>query len=474
MKKMKHLKTNRLNIALVLLVGLVINLGCERDLSDDATVATFSPLGEIFTDNFVAMGEDFYLPFLGSKLDAFSVDNREGFESNASYRIDVPNANDPAGNYAGAILRVDGAGRDLSGFNVLTFYAKASSGVSIDAIGFGQDFLEDKYLVTANNISVGTNWQKYYIPIPDPSFLVNERGLLWYAAGTQGTGGSGYVLWFDDIKFEKLGTIAQPRPAIANGNDITIDTFIGVTAPATGLIQTFNLPNGIDQVISPATSYYQFTSSNPDVANIDEAGIITVLSGGTAVITATLGGVQANGSITVNSLGDFVLAPTPTRDPASVASIFSNHYTNIPVDFYNGFWAPFQTTLSADFTINGNDILNYTNFNFVGNRFGNPPLDATVKSNLHLNMYIPGEVPANLDFLISVVNFGPDGVEGGGDDTRQQVFFNASNFEANTWATLEFPITLADRSNIGLIIYENVNASTLRNFYLDNIYFYSE
>ena len=79
MKKMKHLKTKRLNIALVLLVGLVINIGCERDLSDDATVATFSPLGEIFTDNFVAMGEDFYLPFADSKLDAFSVDNREGF-----------------------------------------------------------------------------------------------------------------------------------------------------------------------------------------------------------------------------------------------------------------------------------------------------------------------------------------------------------------------------------------------------------
>ena len=89
-------------------------------------------------------------------------------------------------------------------------------------------------------------------------------------------------------------------------------------------------------------------------------------------------------------------------------------------------------------------------------------------------MYIPGTVPANLDFLISIVNFGPDGEQGGGDDTRQQVFFNASDFEANTWATLEIPITLSDKSNLGLLIYENVNASTLRNFYLDNIYFYAD
>lgn len=471
---MKNTKTNKLNIALWFSLVLVLNLGCERELSDDATVATFAQTGEIFTDNFVAMGSNFYFPFADSKLDAFSVDTREGFESNASYRVDVPNANDPTGNYAGAILRVDGAGRDLSGFNVLTFYAKASRGVSVDAIGFGQDFFENKHQVTANNVSVGTNWQKYYIPIPDPSLLVNERGVFWYAAGTQATGGSGYVLWFDEIKFEKLGTIGQPRPGIANGSDITIDSFIGVTAPVTGLIHTVNLPTGIDGTVAPATSYFQFSSSNPSVATVDNSGIITVLAAGTAEITATLGGVQANGSVTVNSLGDFVLAPTPTRDPGNVISIFSDHYNNRPVDFFNGFWVPGQTTLSADFVVNGDNILNYTNFNYVGNRFGNPPVNATNFSNLHINMYIPGQLPANLDFLISIVNFGPDGVEGGGDDTRQQVFFNASDFEANTWATLEIPITLPQRSNIGLIIYENINASTLRNFYLDNIYFYIE
>lgn len=474
MRKMKNTKTNKLNMALWLAVVLVVNLSCERELSDDAVLAQFPSTGEIFTDNFEGMGSDFYLPFLGSKLDAFSVDTNEGFESNASFRVDVPNANDPTGNYAGAILRVDGSGRNLSGFNVLTFYAKASRGVSIDAVGFGQDFLEDKYLVTANNFSVGTNWQKYYIPIPDPSVLVNERGMFWYAAGTQGTGGSGYVIWFDEIKFEKLGTIAQPRPGIANGINITIDSFIGVTAAATGLIQTFSLPNGLDRTISPATSYFQFESSDPSVATVDASGKIAVLSGGTAEITATLAGVQANGSITINSLGDFVLAPTPTRDPSQVISIFSDHYTNVPVDFYNGFWAPFQTTQSADFVVNGNNILNYTNFNFVGHQFANPTVNASTRPNLHINMYIPGTVPANLDFLISIVDFGPSGVDGGGDNTRQQVFFNASNFVANTWATLEIPITLANKSNLGLIIFENVNASTLRNFYLDNVYFYAD
>lgn len=471
---MKNKKTNKLNTVLFLSLVLLLNLRCERDLSDDAVVATFPQTGEIFTDNFVAMGSNFYFPFADSKPDAFSVDSNEGFESNASYRVDVPNANDPTGNYAGAILRVDGSGRDLTGFNVLTFYAKASQGVSIDALGFGQDFFDNKYQVTTNNVSIGTNWQKYYIPIPDPTFLINERGMFWYAAGTQATGGSGYVVWFDEIKFENLGIIGQPRPEIANGDDITIDSFIGVTASVSGLNQTFNLPNGLDQTIAPALSYFQFTTSNPSVATVDDSGVISVLSAGTAVINASLGGVQANGSITINSLGDFVLAPTPTREPSNVISIFSDHYENVPVDFFNGFWEPFQLTESADFIVNGDNILNYTNFNFVGNQFANPTIDATNRPNLHLNMYIPGTVPDDLDFLISIVNFGPDGVEGGGDDTRQQVFFDASDFEANTWATLEIPITLSDKSNLGLLIYENVNASTLRNFYLDNIYFYTD
>lgn len=470
---MKNISVLKLIMTSLLVTVLLVTIGCERDLSDDAVEATFSQVGEVFTDNFVAMGEDFYFPFADSKFDAFSVDTQTGYESAASYRVDVPNANNPTGNYAGAILRVDGPGRNLSRFNALTFWAKASQGVSVDAIGFGQDFLENKHLVTSNNFSVGTNWAKYTIPIPDPSKLVEERGVFWYAAGTQATGGNGYVIWFDDIKFENLGTIAQPRPKIENGNDIILDTFTGVTSPVTGLIETFNLANGLDFTVAAAPSYFEFTSSNPSVASVNEAGIISVHSAGTATISATLGGLDAAGSVTVNSLGDFQLPAPPTQDPSNVISIFSDAYDNVNVDFYNGFWEPFQTTLSADFVINGDNILNYTDFNFVGHQFANPTVDASDMGFLHIDMYIPGQLPSFFNFLISVVNFGPDGVNGGGDDTRQQIFLTQAQVEANTWMSFDFPITLANRDKLGLLIYENINNATLRNFYLDNIYFYN-
>ena len=80
-----------------MILSTIVFIGCERDLSDDVVLATFDTTGEVFTDNFVGMGSNFYLPFANSKLDAFSVDNQVGYESSASYRVDVPNANDPTG-----------------------------------------------------------------------------------------------------------------------------------------------------------------------------------------------------------------------------------------------------------------------------------------------------------------------------------------------------------------------------------------
>lgn len=466
-------------MALLASLVLLINVGCERELSDDATISTFAPTGEIFTDNFVAMGEDFYLPFADSKLDAFSVDDREGFESNVSYRVDVPNVDDPTGNYAGAILRVDGAGRDLSGFTALTFYAKASRGVSIDQIGFGQDFLENKYQVTASNVSVGTNWQKYYIPIPDPSLLINERGVFWYAAGTQGTGGSGYVVWFDEIKFENLGTIAQPRPEIFNGNDISVETFNGVTIPVTGLTQTLNLPNGLNQTVAATPSYFQFTSSDPGVASVDSFGQISINSAGTAVITATIGGVQASGSITVNSSGGFVAAPIPTTDPANVISIFSDSYDSV-ADFNPGVFAGANTANIALQVIDNNQFLVYESIDFIGMGW-NGTVNATGMDMIHLDVQLISGSGSNL--VVELLDFGPDNTDNGFGDGSAGGNNISSQLIQGQWVSLDIPLNAftlptggggsgsPNLGNIGNIVLVSNNGAS---FFIDNIYFYSE
>jgi hypothetical protein len=471
---------------------ILILASCERPISEEATNASLAKTGEIFTDTPVGMGTNFYFPYgadalnpVGSKFNAWTVDTQVSYKGNASMRFDVPNSNDPEGNYAGGIFKVDGAGRDLSGYDALTFWAKASQGVTIGEIGFGEDFFPNKYIATMKNVSIGTNWKKIIIPIPDASKLINEKGMLRYATGTQGTNGSGYIFWIDELKFEKLGTIGQPRPSIANGVNKIISSFIGVTIPIVDLKETFNMPSGLDQAVFPAPSYFVFKSSNINTATVDRKGIITIVGTGSAVITANIGGTlntvtnefvggkNSIDSITVNSIGAFSLPPIPTKDPSKVLSIFSDSYTNVPVAYYNGFWTPGSTTGSADFSVSGNNFLNYTNFNYVGIATSNPTLNATGMTRLHCNMYVPNNIPSNFSFLISVEDWGPNQVDNGGDDTRQQMFVTpAQVLQPNTWVTLDFAFTLANKNNIGLIIMENINGSSLSNFYMDNIYFY--
>jgi hypothetical protein len=478
--KMKNRKINYLRNSFLLTIVILVNLNCEREISDDARDATYPKTAEIFTDTPVGMGTNFYFPYgpdannpVGSKFSAWSVDTDVSYKGNASMRFDVPNATDPQGNYAGGILRVDGAGRDLTGYDALTFWAKASQGVTIGEIGFGEDFYPNKYITTMTNISLGTAWTKYIIPIPDASKLLHEKGMFRYSAGTQGTNGAGYTFWIDELKFEKLGTILPLQASIMDGANVTRSTFVGVTSNITGVIATFNMPNGRNQSVNISPAFLNFTSSNSSVATINDAGVVTPIAAGTATITATFNGQQATGSLTINCQGVFVNAPVPTRNAANVISIFSNAYTNVPVNYYNGYWAPWQTTQSNDFSVAGDNVLNYTNFNFVGIEFSNPTVNATSMTHLHLDVFIPGAVAPGRQLRVIVVDFGANGVYGG-DDTRHSTTFTAPTLVSQNWVSIEIPFSampgLGSRSKLAQIILEGGDNS---NLYVDNIYFHN-
>jgi hypothetical protein len=471
---MKNRKINCFKNAFLLGLVLITNVNCERELSDDATNATYPKTAEIFIDDVIAMGSDFYFPYGGSKPTAWSIDRQVGYNSNASMRFDVPNANDPEGNYAGAIFRTEGAGRDLTGYDALTFYVKASRGVTIGEFGFGEDFIDNKYIATIRDVSIGTNWSKVIIPIPNASKLVKERGMFRYAAGTQGTGGSGYVFWIDNLKFEKLGTISPGQASIMNGANATETTFVGVNSSIQNVKVTFNLPNGINQDVSVSPGYMEFSSSNPTVATVDSFGVVRSLSAGTSVITATFNGVNALGSLTINCQGNFISAPTPTRSQTNVISIFSDAYNNVPVNYYNGYWQPWQTTVSNDFSVLGNNILSYSIFNFVGIEFSNPTVNATSMTHFHMDAFIPGPIAPGRQLRVIIVDFGANGAFGGGDDTRHSTTFTAPFLVSQSWMQIDIPFSampgLASRSNLAQIILEGGDGSVIR---VDNIYFYN-
>jgi hypothetical protein len=467
---MKNMRTNKL-VFTILTGFIIISIsGCERKLSDEVKLAKYPNNPAVYIDGFSSGLQ--YLPFGGSKLDAFTVDTETRYAGSSSMRFDVPNVGDPTGAYAGAIFP-DNGGRDLSGYDALTFWAKATQSATINEIGFGNSFGENKFLTTLNNMRINTTWTKYIIPIPDPSKLTVEKGMFWYAEGPENN--NGYTFWIDELKYEKLGTIAQPRPSILNGEDRVETSFIGANPTLTGLTQTFNLATGQNQTVTASPAYFTFNSSNPGVARVNDQGVVIVLGTGNAKITAELNGVKAKGSLSVISSGNIPLLPAPNRPAANVISLFSNAYTNVPVDFFNGFYGG-STTKTTDIVINNDNLKYYTQLNYVGIEFNNPTVNATSMQFLHLDIWT--NEPTSANFQIKVRDRGANGVlntdifTGGPtvDDKEITYTVPSSQIEKGKWVSIDIPLTgsiATQKNNLAQIVFVgNIN------FMLDNLYFY--
>ena len=471
------------------LVTLIVFAGCQRS-TDGLSEPTLSNNPEVFMDGFSAGLE--YFPYNDgyAKLDAFQVDTDVTYNgTKASMRIDVPNPDGLSGVYAGASFIDLNGGRDLSQYNALTFYAKGSKAASINQIGFGQGKNNANFEVKLDSLRLATFWQKFTIPIPDPSKLTAESGLFWFAENPED--GDGYSFWVDELQFENLGTIAQPRPYINDGLDTQVFSSVNLTSNITGFSFIANtiveLPDETtvsqDVQLNVSPSYFDFQTSNSSVATVDELGVITMVGEGTAIIAATLGGTQALGSVEVSVGAAFQTAPVPTVNADSVISIFSDAYTNVPVDYYNGFFVPDgQTTQGgtgsdggppgADIVVNGDGIINYTDLNFVGiGTFLNvSPVDASEMTHIHVDINVQEAIDNNDYIKLQLLN----GVQTA-NESSGTVIIGDSELLQNEWVSLDIPLAdfgLIDRSQLGLIFF--ISDGTISNIYVDNIYYYND
>lgn len=473
MKNIKYLKTT-------LLVLMIITVSCERELSDEITVATFPSDSDIYTDAPVGLTDAFFISFdptSGANTEGFGTDDNEAYEGTSSIRIDVPTPSDPDGGYIGGIFKDRRAGRDLTDYDALTFWAKGSTTATVGTFGFGTDFEGNEYAVTLDNVELSTDWRKIIIPIPDPSKLVQEKGMFIFSAGTQSTNGIGFTFWLDEMRFEKLGTIGQPRPAILGGQDQTAQANIDTTVPIIGLTQTFNTASGQDVTVTAAPAYFDFETSNPFVASVNDQGVVSVDGAGeinpetgqlenTAIITASIGDVQAAGSLTLSAVD------------LNVISLFSDVFANVPVDNYNGFYLDgFQTTLGGAIVEGGNNIIDYTLLNFVAIEFygregsGVQPVDASEMTHMHIDIRVNENVDPSDFFRIEVFNNFTAGNQIAGTYT-----VTGDDLQSNTWVEFDIPLSnfagLTAQEALGAIIF--VSDGTIANVSLDNIFFYSE
>ena len=148
----------------------------------------------------------------------------------------------------------------------------------------------------------------------------------------------------------------------------------------------------------------------------------------------------------------------------------------MPVDFYNGFFAPFQTTLGGVIEIGGNQLIEYTELNFVATEFKNPTVDASAMTHFHVDIRIEETIDA-ADFIsIELGDFGPDAAFDGGDDSSSRVTLASGDLTSGQWISLDIPLsdftTLTSRSNLAQIFF--ISDATISAILVDNMYFYTE
>lgn len=453
---MKKIKSNSIASAMLTAIIITLAVSCKKDTSKLDLATNYPTTPEVFIDafsgglNFDAWG----------KVTNFDIDYDVKYKGTASMKIEVPDASDPAGNFAGGVFYTSMA-RDLSGYDAITFWAKSTQAATMNA-SFGgypdsPSTFSDKYKV-ALDVKLNSNWQKYIIPIPDPSVLTSEKGMFSYAAGAL-TDSSGYTIWIDEVKFEKLGTLAHQKLSIANIASWPKSTgFIGQTY-TTDVVETVNTPDGVNVNITVPSSYLTYSSSDNNVATVSDAGVVALKGTGSATITVKLGDLIATGSIKLTNA--VPMAPAPTVAAANVISLFSDAYPGISIDTPK--W-DYVTNVLNMLSINGNHIMSFSTFSYLPITFNS--INASAMTHLHMDIYVVAPTITNQPVKLVL----KDNVGG------EKGFNYSAGLSTGSWKSLDIPLSsfgLTSKSAlVFLIIAADPQSPKMTDLYLDNVYFY--
>ena len=161
-------------------------------------------------------------------------------------------------------------------------------------------------------------------------------------------------------------------------------------------------------------------------------------------------------------------APTPTRNAANVISLFSDAYTDVPVDTWRTSWS---VAILEDVSIAGNAAKKYSNLDFVGIETVGNQLDVSGMTHFHIDLWSPDFT----FFGVKLVDFGADGAFGGGNDVEHQVNFTSPG--QKQWVSLDIPLSdftgLTTKQHLAqyILVGQPTGSTTV---YIDNVYFYKE
>jgi beta-glucanase (GH16 family) len=164
--------------------------------------------------------------------------------------------------------------------------------------------------------------------------------------------------------------------------------------------------------------------------------------------------------------GPTIAAPNPTPIASRVISLYSNAYTNVPIDTWS---APWDNADVTDVVLAEGQIKKYSNLTFAGIEFHSPgpTIDATNMDRFHADIWTPDAT----SFKLKLVDFGTNGIFGGGDDTEHEVSFAPT---LGNWYSIDIPLSnfsnLSSKSHIAQMVL--VADGGNKSIWLDNVYFY--
>ncbi|WP_116107959.1 T9SS type A sorting domain-containing protein [Lewinella sp. IMCC34191] len=164
--------------------------------------------------------------------------------------------------------------------------------------------------------------------------------------------------------------------------------------------------------------------------------------------------------------GPQMAAPAPIHEGDDIISLFSDAYTDVPVNTWRAEWS--ESGFMED-TIMGNAVKFYPDLGYAGiEMLGDSALDLSMMNTFHIDYWTE-----NLDtLLIKLVDFGDDG-PGEGNDTEFEIPYQVT--EKGEWVRLD--IALSDFTGINLTDISQLIISArpyrTESVYIDNVYFYN-
>jgi hypothetical protein len=270
-------------------------------------------------------------------------------------------------------------------------------------------------------------------------------------------GGNGKSIYLDNIYFWKEPTAAGTDATLS---DLQIDnvTIAGLGASTSYSVALVEGTTTVPQITSVTT-----TDTNAN-AVITQA---TAIPGDATVVVTAADGTTTETYTVSFFIGKPAAAPTaPTRDAASVISIYSDAYTSVATNMNPG-WGQAGTVDTAYDAGDGNNLLVYSNFNYQGTEIASS--DISNMNYLHIDIW----VAANDTRTVKVSPIG-------GGETLVTVAttpgtWNSVDIPVSSFTGVSTPEAVAQLKFDGQFAADGVTADTAvrSNIYLDNIYFFS-